>query len=123
MLGGDRNLWAVFTSVTVAHRTYRLKDLLKEEYQRYKVIWPGIDQSIEKEEAEYQQADWISVPSQFPFNSFVIRVPAEKLLKFPYGARVKRTKPENMMHINNNRFKVLFVGAASPQKGFIDLLH
>ena len=32
------------------------RDLLKEEYHRYKVIWPGIDQrTIEKEEAEIQR--------------------------------------------------------------------
>lgn len=99
--------------------------LLTEEYRRYGAEWPGIDpRSIEKEEAEYQQADWISVPSQFCVDSFLEQgIPANKLLKINYGARLERFYPEPNTNANREEFRVLFVGCAGPRKGFIDLIE
>lgn len=98
--------------------------LLSEEYERYGTSWRGIDpRSIEKEEAEYQQANWVSIPSQFCYNSFIDQgFPAAKLLKIPYGARLDRFYPEVGSSKNEDEFRVLFVGAAGPRKGFLDLL-
>ena len=98
--------------------------LLTEEYQRYGTLWPGIDpRSIAKEEAEYEQANWISIPSQFCYDSFVEQgVSAAKLLKIPYGSRLERFYPEGAPNTNGDEFRILFVGAAGPRKGFIDLL-
>lgn len=103
----------------------RVQDrLLTEEYERYGTRWRGIDpRSIAKEVAEYEQADWISIPSQFCYDSFVEQgVPAAKLLKIPYGSRLERFYPEVGPSTNEEEFRILFVGAAGPQKGFIDLL-
>lgn len=99
--------------------------LLEEEYQRYGLSWRGIDpRTIAKEEAEYQQADLISIPSQFCFDTFVAQgVSTEKLLKIPYGARLERFKPAGNESAAQQGFDVLFVGSASPRKGFIDLLN
>lgn len=99
--------------------------LLTEEYRRYGADWPGIDiRSIEKEEAEYQQADWISVPSQFCVDSFLERgIPSNKLLKISYGSRLERFYPEPNTSANREEFRVLFVGCAGPRKGFMDLLE
>jgi len=101
------------------------EQLLTEEYQRYGSRWTGIDpRSIAKEEAEYEQANWISIPSQFCYDSFVSQgVPAAKLLKIPYGSRLERFYPEVGPSINEEEFRILFVGAAGAQKGFIDLLN
>lgn len=98
--------------------------LLSEEYQRYGKPWIGIDpRFIAKEEAEYAQANFISVPSQFCFDSFVEQgVPANKLLKIPYGSRLERFYPEEGQIRYDGEFRILFVGAAGPQKGFVDLL-
>jgi glycosyltransferase involved in cell wall biosynthesis len=98
--------------------------LLTEEYQRYGTRWSGIDpRTIAKEEAEYEQANWISIPSQFCYESFVSQgVPAAKLLKIPYGSRLERFYPEAGPNTNGDEFRILFVGAAGPRKGFIDLL-
>jgi len=103
----------------------RLQDqLLTEEYERYGTRWRGIDpRSIAKEEAEYEQAHWISIPSQFCYDSFLERgVPKAKLLKIPYGSRLERFYLEGSPRANPEEFRILFVGAAGPRKGFIDLL-
>jgi len=99
--------------------------LLREEYQRYGMRWRGIDpRFIAKEEAEYSQANCISVPSQFCYDSFVGQgVPQQKLLKIPYGSRLERFYPQVGPSNNEQEFRVLFVGAAGPRKGFIDLLN
>jgi len=99
-------------------------ELLREEYQRYRSIWKGIDnRSITKEEAEYEQANLISVPSQFCFDSFLSQgVSSSKLLKIPYGSRLERFSPTAPASPHDQEFRVLFVGAAGPRKGFIDLL-
>lgn len=104
-------------------------EILKEEYRRYHSEWIGIDSRIlAKEEEEYEQANWISIPSQFCLDSFIaIGVPRHKLKKIPYGARLGRFSidvsrsliyPQNRTH----EFRVLFVGQAGVRKGFVDLL-
>jgi len=104
----------------------RVQDqLLNDEYQRYGLRWRGIDpRSIAKEEAEYAQADRISVPSQFCYDSFVAQgVPANKLLKIPYGSRLERFHPVSSSQQDDEEFRILFVGAAGPRKGLMDLLE
>jgi glycosyltransferase involved in cell wall biosynthesis len=101
------------------------EELLREEYRRYGVQWKGIDpRMLSKQEAEYEQADRISVPSQFCFDSFVEQgVPPSKLIKIPYGAHLERFWASRSMEVSNEEeFRVLFVGHAGPRKGFIDLV-
>ena len=104
----------------------RMQDeLLYEEYKRYGAPWHGIDQrTIAKEEAEYEQANWISVPSQFCVDSFLANgVSASKVVKIPYGARLERFYPSHpIASKQDDEFRVLFVGQGGPRKGFIDLL-
>ncbi|WP_259727892.1 MULTISPECIES: glycosyltransferase family 4 protein [Synechococcales] len=98
--------------------------LLKDEFLRYGSCWTGIDpRSIAKEEAEYQQANWISVPSQFCFDSFIAQgIPSQKLVKIPYGSRLERFHPILPSRSADSAFRVLFVGAAGLRKGILDLL-
>lgn len=100
--------------------------LLRDEYKRYGLEWEGIDpRMFEKELAEYEQANFISVPSQFCFDSFVNSgCSRAKLLKFPYGARLSRFKQAASSNLlpRRDQFLILFVGHAGVQKGFIDLL-
>lgn len=98
-------------------------ELLREEYKRWNIKYRGIDpRIIAKEEEEYQLADCITIPSEFVRQSFIgMGVPAQKLIKIPYGARLERfrkvaTPPED-------RFRVLWVGGISIQKGFFDVLQ
>lgn len=95
--------------------------ILRTEHARWGLPYRGIDPRIvAKEEAEYEQADRITVPSEFVRRSFLeMGVPAEKLIKVPYGARLERFRP--VADPPTDKFRVLWVGAVSIRKGFLDL--
>lgn len=97
--------------------------LLREEHSRWGVKWSGIDpRVIAKEEAEYEQADLITVPSEFTYQSFLeMGVPREKLAKAPYGANITRFSPQGARP--QDKFIVLFVGQVSLRKGVPDLFE
>ncbi|WP_374594285.1 glycosyltransferase family 4 protein [Aquabacterium sp.] len=102
----------------------RVQDrLLKEEHARWGVPFAGIDPRIvEREEAEYSEADCITVPSAFNVESFLSQgVPAAKVHKLPYGVDVANFRPTAQP--DTSRFDVLFAGAMSIRKGVPDLLH
>jgi len=91
--------------------------LLCEEHDCWGLPFSGIDsRTVDREEAEYAEADLITVPSTFAYRSFIEQgIPAKKLALLPYGVNVTRfqqvTKPDEA------RFDILFVGAMSLQKG------
>lgn len=97
--------------------------ILTEEYRRWGIRQTIVDpRIIVREEAEYEQADAITVPSEFARRSFVeMGVPAEKLHRIPYGVRLDRFHPVGEPPAE--RFEVLFVGSASLQKGVPYLLQ
>lgn len=97
-------------------------DILKEEYARWKFPFEGIDsRSIAKEEAEYEQADKITVPSEFVRRSFLDNgVSEEKISKVIYGARLERFSKKG--EPDKSKFIVLWVGGVSLRKGFMYLL-
>ncbi|MDO6739310.1 glycosyltransferase family 4 protein [Wenyingzhuangia sp. 2_MG-2023] len=94
-------------------------DILKQEYQKWKIPFKGNDTRIlEREYEEYEKADYITVPSKFVYDSFVAQgVPLSKLKKIPYGANVTRFHKTN--DPDENEFSVLWVGQASIRKGFL----
>lgn len=96
--------------------------LLREEYKRQGIAWRGIDRYVvDKECREYEQADLITVPSEFVRRTFVeYGVPESKLAKVPYGVELSRF--EKVGEPCPDRFEVLFVGSASVRKGVADLL-
>ena len=71
-------------------------EILREEYGRlglrgHEFAHPKI---IDKELREYQEADFIAIPSQFVKETFVNRgVPAAKLLQAPYGVNLSNFYP------------------------------
>jgi glycosyltransferase involved in cell wall biosynthesis len=98
-------------------------DILREEFARWKVPFSGIDpRVIAQEEAEYDMADNVSVPSGFAADSFVrMGYPREKLFVNPYGARLDRFRQAGEPVLGD--FTILFVGNISLQKGFPYLLE
>lgn len=96
--------------------------ILKEEYKRWRIPFTGVDpRMIEKEEKEYEFADRITIPSEFVRQSFLSKgVPARKLVKISYGARLDRFQKTG--ECPENKFRVLWVGNVSVRKGFFDLL-
>jgi alpha-maltose-1-phosphate synthase len=97
--------------------------LLREEHERWGLAFDGIDpRVIETEEAEYQEADCITVPSAFAMSTFVARgVPAARLRRLPYGVDLARFHPT--ARPDADRFDVLFVGGLTLQKGVPYLLQ
>jgi alpha-maltose-1-phosphate synthase len=97
--------------------------LLREEHKTWGMPFDGIDQrAIEREEAEYRQADCITVPSTFALRSFVDQgVAPDKMRLLPYGVNLSRFAPSDAP--DPARFDVLFVGAMTLQKGVPYLLQ
>jgi glycosyltransferase involved in cell wall biosynthesis len=96
----------------------RVQDqLLREEHERWGVPFFGIDpRNIAREEAEYAQADCVTVPSGFVLRSFLSQgVPFEKMRLLPYGVNLSRFQP--VAAPAEGRFDVLFVGGMSLRKG------
>ncbi len=99
------------------------EDIVNEE----RTLW-GIEREpfdprvVAKEEAEYEQAELITVPSEFVERSFVERgVPLEKLRLVPYGARLERFSVTG--EPASDEFTALFVGQFSLRKGAPYLLE
>jgi len=101
----------------------RVQDrLLREEHERWGLPYTPIDPRIvDLEEAEYAQADAITIPSTFNLRSFLEQgVPASKLKVIPYGVNLSRFQPDGQPA--RDRFDIIFVGGASLRKGVPDLV-
>lgn len=91
-------------------------EMLQEEYKRWgvsrKPIHPFV---IKKCLAEFEEADYITVPSQFVYDSMVSRgVPPRKLLLTPFG--VGLSKFGNLEKLKSQRSK----GKTTTQKSKLD---
>ena len=97
--------------------------ILREEYERNGIPFAGIDpRVISREEAEYEAADVITVPSTFALNTFVKSgVPREKLRLAPYGVDLGTFYP--CAQRSETKFQILFVGSVSVRKGLRYLLE
>jgi glycosyltransferase involved in cell wall biosynthesis len=96
----------------------RLQDqLLREEHDSWGMPFFGIDhRTIDREELEYDEADFITVPSTFALRSFIEQgIPADKLRLLPYGVNVTRFQP--ISEPAAERFDILFVGGMNLRKG------
>lgn len=91
--------------------------LLREEYDSWNIPFSGVDpRSIACEEAEYDEADCITVPSTFAYRSFVEEgIPTRKLRILPYGVNLARFQPLAKPAVT--RFDILFVGGMNLRKG------
>jgi alpha-maltose-1-phosphate synthase len=92
-------------------------EVVSEEMRRWGLEGRGVDPYIiDREEAEYQQADAVTVPSQFAYQSFLAKgIPEAKLRRIPLGVRLELFKPEGQP--SPVTFDVLFVGEVILRKG------
>lgn len=97
--------------------------ILREEYDRQGIPFSGIDpRIIANEEAEYQAADIITVPSTFVLNTFIEAGVARcKMRLTPYGVDLTRFFP--CAPRGDDAFRILFVGGVSVRKGVRYLLE
>jgi glycosyltransferase involved in cell wall biosynthesis len=105
-----------------SHIVYQ-DQILREEYARlglrgHEFAHPKI---IAKELLEYQEADFISIPSFYVKETFLKRgVPAEKLLHVPYGVDLSNFYPVPKV---DKTFRVIHCGNLSLRKGVHYLLQ
>lgn len=97
--------------------------IVAEEYRLWGLDRRVVDKFfIAREEAEYAQADAITVPSSFSLRSFLeMGVPKEKLYRIPYGVRLDRFQRTG--EPSREEFQVLFAGSVSLRKGIPYLLE
>jgi alpha-maltose-1-phosphate synthase len=96
----------------------RVQDqILREEYARWEQPYAAVDpRMMDAEESEYAEADFITVPSQFTYRSFLSQgVAPEKLRLLSYGVDLSRFEPIGVPP--EGAFDVLFVGMMSLRKG------
>lgn len=98
-------------------------DILKEEYKRWGIEFSGVDtRKIAKEEEEYDISNAIVVPSEFARQTFIDKgVAPQKVVKLAYGASLDRFRKTTEPAADS--FHILWVGAVSIRKGFMDALH
>lgn len=106
-----------------SHIEYQ-RDVLREEYERWGVAPPlgalPHPRIVEKELREYEEADAISISSQFVKRTFLsANVPERKLIHVPYGVDLTqfRQAPKT-----DGVFRVVFAGGISLRKGVPYLL-
>jgi glycosyltransferase involved in cell wall biosynthesis len=97
--------------------------IVEEEYARWGFPGKRVDaRVIACEEAEYIQADAITVPSEFARRTFLeMGVDGGKIRKIPYGVRLDRFK--KTAEPPSDSFDVLFAGTVSLRKGVPYLLY
>lgn len=95
------------------------EDLLKEEYENLKLSWTPFHQSEKiRRLKEYEEADYILLPSEFVKRSFIEKgFPVNKLIKVPFG--FDNLNKIEIKEVSNSKrhFTVLFVGSISVRKG------
>ncbi len=93
------------------------KQILEEEHTKWGApLSKGFPKwGVEREIAEYETADAVVVPSTFCKQTFIEQgVPKEKVYVCPYGVDLKLFHP---VPKEDNKFRVIFVGTFSIQKG------
>ena len=104
-----------------AHIEYQ-RDILAEEYGKYGMK-PSLPHPliVEKELAEYEQADYISVPSLFAKRTFLEKgFPENKILHVPYGVDLSQFNP---VRKKDDVFRIIHCGGVTLQKGCQYLLQ
>jgi glycosyltransferase involved in cell wall biosynthesis len=104
-----------------SHMLYQ-KAILEEEYSRFglsrTVVHPKV---VERELQEYQEADFIAIPSQFVKETFIRQgIPEAKLIQTPYGVDLNHFYP---IPKNDKVFRIIYCGVLGLRKGIPYLLQ
>lgn len=99
--------------------------ILEEEYKRFGIPITTFKlphaKVLEKELIEYEEADYVSIPSLFVKRTFLENgVPEHKLIHVPYGVDLSQFHKEPKQ---DNVFRVIFVGGMTLRKGVHYLLQ
>jgi starch synthase len=104
-----------------SHPVY-LNNILKDEYEHYSIKYMPTDpRLIDRELKEYEACDFISIPSNFVFETFKHFGLDKKLFLNPYGSRISHFYPTTSK--NYETFQVLFVARVHLRKGIFYLIE
>lgn len=96
-------------------------NILTEEYEKFGIRFSIDPRVIEKELKEYEEADYISVPSTFAKRSFLnYGIHESKLFENAYGSSSFFKKADVP---KNSKFTILYMGALTIQKGVLYLFQ
>ena len=99
-------------------------EILADEYGRFGkkfAIHPSV---IKKEILEYEEADYIAVPSNFVKDSFLKKgIPEEKIFLNPYGANRSFIRKSQTIRSSKAKFRIVYTGTLSIRKGLIYLFQ
>jgi glycosyltransferase involved in cell wall biosynthesis len=91
--------------------------ILHDEYSKWGINYNINPKVIEKELNEYEEADFISIPSTFVKNTFLeYGISESKLIVNPYGS--SNIFHSNILNSRKDKFKIIYLGVVSIQKGF-----
>ncbi len=98
--------------------------LIQQEYARYGLTFTSHNKKRQDQaRLEYEEADLIMTPSSFVQQSFLDKgFNAAKIAVVPYGVDLSFFKPPQLPRLRK-KFRLLFVGMVSLQKGIDYLLH
>lgn len=96
--------------------------LLREEFNRFGITYPSSNRwIINKHIQEYSEADWIMVPSDFVYRTMINQgIPSQKLIQVKLGFEPRHFYKGSKQ---DDKFRVIYVGALSLQKGLPYLLE
>lgn len=98
------------------------KQLLQEEYQRWGLNSKLPTWNYQRVIRELEEADYITIPSQFVQDSMVAAgIPVEKLINIPFGVDLSRFAA--CSEPSAHPFRVIYVGRVSVPKGIPYLLE
>jgi glycosyltransferase involved in cell wall biosynthesis len=98
--------------------------ILQEEYRRFGKKFSVHPYVIKKELLEYQEADFISIPSTFVKNTFLEEgIDENKLFVNVYGAGDGFQRVEKAAATDEGKFRIIYLGRLSIQKGLIYLFE
>lgn len=104
-----------------AHIEYQTK-ILREEYEKFGLKFETTHpKTTEKVLKEFEEADYISIPSLFVKRTFLEKgIPEKKLIHVPYGVDLTSFK---QIPKEDDVFRVVFAGGITLQKGAHYLLR
>ena len=118
-----KNRGAVYICDRISSHIRYQDAILRQEYELQGKQFDGINpRIIAREEAEYELADLIVIPSSFAKRSFIeMGVPEEKLRLIPLGVELEKFYA--IEQPTQDFFDVLYVGNASFRKGITYLIQ
>ncbi len=99
-------------------------EILKDEYGRFGKQFSIHPSVIKKELQEYEEADYIAVPSTFVKDSFIKQgVSEQKIFLNPYGANRSFIRKSQTVRPSKDKFRIVYMGTLSIRKGLIYLFQ